>query len=139
MIINFSVPGRPVPMARPRVVHNHAYTPKRCADYKEAVALAARAAMHGRKPLEGAVCVEVRVGFAIPKSWTKKRKREAEMGLVEPTIRPDLDNLYKGVTDAMSGIVYRDDAQIVYAIMSKTYLDENIVDITVTTWGDDDV
>jgi len=32
-----------------------------------------------------------------------------------------LDNLYKAVTDAMNGIVYRDDSQIVRAIIEKCY------------------
>ena len=35
--------------------------------------------------------------------------------------RKTLDNMYKAVTDAMTGIVYADDAQIVEAKISKGY------------------
>jgi Holliday junction resolvase RusA-like endonuclease len=54
-----------------------------------------------------------------PTSWSKK-KRESMTG-EGMTSRPDIDNLYKSVTDAMNGIVYCDDSQITRALMRKQY------------------
>jgi len=114
MTIEFTVPGRPVPMARPRVTMHGTYTPKDCVAYKKVVAMVARnamrtadAGMFDGEPLE----CRLRFVFPLPKS----RKNPWA------TSRPDLDNLYKSVTDAMNGIVYKDDAQIVRASIEKAY------------------
>jgi len=114
MTIKFTVPGRPVPMARPRVTMHGTYTPKECRDYKGLVKSFAVHAMN-----ENEYCVfeneplECRVRFIFP--LPKSRKNPWA------TSRPDLDNLYKAVTDAMNGIVYKDDAQIVRASIEKAY------------------
>ena len=131
MTIEFTVPGRPVPMARPRVTARGTYTPKRCREYKTAVALAAKAAMNGKKPLEGAVFVEIEVIYKPPKSWPKKKREKAELGLIHPTSRPDLDNIYKAITDALIGIAYRDDAQITYAKIGKCYSYRDVDEVFV--------
>ena len=129
MTIEFTVPGRPVPMARPRVTAHGTYTPKRCRDYKTAVALAAKAAMKGQEPLTGAVHIILQFAFAIPKSWPKKKRLNG--GLVWHTARPDLDNLSKSVTDALIGIVYKDDSQIISANIEKTYAEKDGVRVAV--------
>ena len=123
MKISFTVPGKPIPQARPRVTQNgrHTYTPRRSVVYREAVALCAQSAMRGKKPLSGALHVRVQFLFRVPSSWRKTDRDEAERGEKSFTSRPDLDNLYKAVTDAMNGIVYKDDAQIVHATVRKGY------------------
>ena len=121
MTIEFIVPGRPVPMARPRVTSRGTYTPPRCRAYKEAVALCARSAMGGKDMLEGAVSVRVMFVFAVPTSWNKERRTEAACGRLAHVLKPDLDNMYKSITDAMIGIVYKDDSQIVEARIEKRY------------------
>ena len=114
MTISFTVPGKPVPMARPRVTSHGTYTPAKCKEYKTVVGILAAHAMRKAQaelfedePLE---CY-VRFVFPLPKS----RKNPWA------TSKPDLDNLYKSVTDGMIGIVYKDDAQIVRATIEKTY------------------
>lgn len=131
MTIEFTVPGRPVPMARPRVTMHGTYTPKRCRDYKSFVAMAAKAAMKGKKPMDGAICIDISVIYKPPKSWSKKKQETALMGELQPTSRPDLDNIYKAITDALIGIVYVDDAQITYATIGKCYRDVDEVYISV--------
>ena len=112
MTIEFCVPGRPVPMARPRVTAHGTYTPKECREYKKLVSIMAAQTMKDSMKFENEP-LECRVKFVffLPKS----RKNPWA------TSRPDLDNLYKAVTDAMNGIVYRDDSQIVRAIIEKCY------------------
>jgi len=39
----------------------------------------------------------------------------------KPAVKPDLDNLQKGLFDAMNGIVYKDDCQIVSVTAKKHY------------------
>lgn len=134
-MIEFTVAARPVPMARPRVVRGHAYTPKRCADYKKLVAAAAREAMRGKELMTGAVQVRLWFHFQIPKSWRAGKVLAARHGIYPHTARPDLDNLYKAVTDSLNGIVYKDDSQIVFCTIAKQYGDNPGVLVRVEEVG----
>jgi Holliday junction resolvase RusA-like endonuclease len=42
-------------------------------------------------------------------------------GEVKPAKKPDADNVIKAFTDAMNGVVYKDDVQIVKGNFSKSY------------------
>ena len=42
-------------------------------------------------------------------------------GDIRPTKTPDYDNIGKIISDALNGVAYRDDAQIVEANISKYY------------------
>jgi Holliday junction resolvase RusA-like endonuclease len=55
------------------------------------------------------------ISFIYPplKTWTQKKKRELEAGLVYKETRPDIDNLLKNLWDACNGLVWIDDGQIV--------------------------
>ena len=59
--------------------------------------------------------------FEIPKSYSKKRKKACLEGIERPTKKPDIDNVYKGIADAMSGIIYQDDKQIVEDTQEQWY------------------
>jgi Holliday junction resolvase RusA-like endonuclease len=47
------------------------------------------------------------------------RKRTVTRPL--PTVAPDLDKLSRAVLDALTGILYRDDSQVIELRASKTY------------------
>lgn len=58
-----------------------------------------------------------------------------------PTVRPDLLKLARGVEDAMTGIIYDDDAQITEELLFKRYsspTDHPRVEVTVRAAGDGD-
>ena len=121
-MIKINVPGVPVPQARPRFTRSgHVYEPTKCKDYKAVVSIAARAAMKGKEPITGPVVVYCRFIFPVPKGWTKAKKKEAMGGVSRPLKRPDGDNLEKLVWDALTGIVWSDDAQIVQWAGAKWY------------------
>lgn len=40
---------------------------------------------------------------------------------LHPTTRPDLDNLFKALTDSLNGLIWEDDSQIVQFEAKKTY------------------
>lgn len=125
MQISFTVPGRPIPQARPRVVQNgrRTYTPRRSVEYREAVALCAKAAMRGKQPMTGAVSCEISLGFAIPKSYAKGKRLAAECNRIRPVGKNsgDVDNHAKGIMDALKGICWVDDSQVVRLSVSKWY------------------
>ena len=97
-----------------------AFTPAATRSYEGALRLAATAAMQGRVPLEGAVLLSMIATFPVPASWSKKRRAAALRGELLPTVKPDADNLLK-CCDALNEVVWRDDKQIVQAIVQKRY------------------
>lgn len=139
MKIQFTIPGNPVPKARPRVTRSgHAYTPKKTAEYEKLVKVYAIKTMdeHGLKPTGEAIRLDVQAFFQIPKSWSLSKKKNAAYGVLKPIGRPDADNCIKAVQDAMNGIVYKDDSQIVELIGGKHYSYEPRVEVTVKTMGE---
>ncbi|WP_279284564.1 RusA family crossover junction endodeoxyribonuclease [Clostridium sporogenes] len=43
------------------------------------------------------------------------------MGIVRPTIKPDVDNIAKVILDSLNGLAYKDDKQIIFCSISKWY------------------
>jgi Holliday junction resolvase RusA-like endonuclease len=94
------------------------------------VAIKARQAIGATEPLKGALTVFLYLRYTIPPSYSKKRK-EACLNGVEYPKKIDIDNVYKSITDAMNGIVYLDDSQIVEAHITKVYNEQAGVNIMV--------
>jgi Holliday junction resolvase RusA-like endonuclease len=93
---------------------------KRSGDWKRTVAQAAGGVMAERELLEGAL--ELRVVFHLPRPrghYGKRGLRPSAPGW--PTARPDTTKLLRAVEDALTGIVWRDDAQIVRQHAEKRY------------------
>ncbi|WP_240674247.1 RusA family crossover junction endodeoxyribonuclease [Crenobacter cavernae] len=135
MAVWFEVPGVPVGKARPRFARVGAgvrsYTPAKTANYEQVVAMMARAAMRSREPLQGALQATLTVGLPIPASWSQKKRNAAAMGEVWPTVKPDSDNVAKGILDACNGIVFKDDSQVVRLVVVKQYAIEPGVSVRI--------
>ena len=61
--------------------------------------------------------VIVRIAFFLSRPKSKKS------GPIPHTTRPDLDKLIRGATDALTGIVWKDDAQAVEIRATKVYVE----------------
>jgi len=59
--------------------------------------------------------------FPIPKSTTKRDRQLIMEGKLLPTKKPDGDNIAKVICDALNGVAYEDDTQIVKLVVSKIY------------------
>lgn len=96
----------PKPCGRPRFANGRCYLSEGDLQFREHVGFAAKEKF--REPMDGALELKVK----IYRQW-------------EPTSRRfgDLDNHLKGILDALNGILYRDDAQIVRCVCEK-YRDE---------------
>ncbi|WP_281509024.1 RusA family crossover junction endodeoxyribonuclease [Lactobacillus taiwanensis] len=129
------VPGQPVGQGRPRFTSRgrfpHAVDPPKSRQYKNLVKRLAHDAYQG-EPLDGPIKIHLIHCFEIPKSYSKKRKKACLEGIERPTKKPDIDNVYKGVADAMSGIIYCDDKQVVEDIQEQWYALEPCVKVYIT-------
>lgn len=124
----FTILGKPVPKQRPRFSKGHAYTPKKTVDYERYVQDCFRSSM-GLK-MVGIIEITIDVYMKIPKS-AKNDREDMLIGKIRPTKRPDLDNLYKGVTDSLNGLAYDDDSQIVDGHIRKWYAEEDYVIVKI--------
>lgn len=115
----FTIPGEPTGKGRPRITKWGAHTPEKTVLYENLV----KTCYEGGK-YEGAVAIYVRAYYAIPKSTTKKARAEIDNMERFPTKKPDCDNVLKIIADALNGIAYHDDSQIVRATVEKCYADE---------------
>ncbi len=63
----------------------------------------------------------VQAYMAIPASASKKKREQMIFGEIRPMKKPDWDNIGKLVSDALNGIAWHDDAQVVTSIVEKHY------------------
>lgn len=52
-------------------------------------------------------------------------------GNIRPTHKPDFDNVTKAVCDALNGIAYSDDSQIVDAMERKFYSEQPRIEVII--------
>lgn len=120
-MISLIIPGKPIAQQRPRMCRNgHVFNPQ--SKQKEVVGrmIAHQIREIGvLRPILGSISVNMYIHTAIPLSWPKKRRNEAE-GNFNPK-RPDCDNYIKFFLDCMNGIVYEDDSQVVRIFCEKKY------------------
>lgn len=83
------------------------------------------------KPLTKPVKISIRAVFGVPKSYSKARTKACLRGLEWPTKKPDTDNIEKGIYDALNGLAYADDKQIVMTNTVKVYGPEARVEIMI--------
>lgn len=128
--LSFFVAMKVVGKQRPRFSFKsqHAYTPRTTLDAEKAIRRSAMEAMRTAglsvAPEDVPVRVVMTAYLLIAKSATKKKKRAVDEGALPCLKKPDVDNVLK-LTDALNGIVFEDDKQIVLASSGKRY-DNNI-------------
>jgi len=131
-MIEIVIEGQACAKERPRLGRRgRVYTPPRTRAYAARIAAAGRRAMIGRAPLTGPVRIEVVWRRAAPTSWSKARRLAALQGLERPTKRPDADNIIKAVADALNGIAWIDDAQIVEIDFRSIYAESDSEGLTL--------
>jgi len=134
-LLTFAMNGLPRGQGRPRAVKRggfvSVYKDEKDRKYEASVAKVAETAMAGRDPFEGPLSLSVRFRMPIPKSSNKRVKTSMAAGEIPPTTKPDTSNMVKSIEDAMNGVAFVDDAQIVRLFASKIYAEVPGVDVRV--------
>jgi len=131
MKIEFEIPGMAVAKARVRVGKFGAYTPSKTKNYENWVKMCFVQKYKKFEPLQGRLRAKIYVAFPILKNATKKDKLLMLEGIISPAKKPDWDNLGKAVCDALNGLAYRDDSQIVNSQVIKYYSDNVITRVEI--------
>jgi len=93
--------------------------------WRDTVRQFAITAMGDRPPIDGPVYLVQVFALPRPKSHygTGRNAGQIKRGAPSrPTARPDLDKLARAMGDALTGVCYRDDAQIVNLCVAKYYV-----------------
>lgn len=118
----FMVPGIPVPKKRPRVMKTGiSFTPKETEVYENLIRMAFKQKYSGQEPTEGALQVIMTFTFPIPASAKRKKLPDKIKEGDYFFRRPDIDNLLKTVLDALNGVAFKDDSQVVMMAARKVY------------------
>ncbi|NFH34505.1 RusA family crossover junction endodeoxyribonuclease [Clostridium sporogenes] len=116
------IDGKPMGKQRPRfnTKTGKAYTADKTVNYENWVKLCWHQQCKGEK-LTGEIVAFINAYYAIPKSTSKKNKKDMLLGNIRPTIKPDVDNIAKVILDSLNSLAYKDDKQIVFCTISKWY------------------
>jgi Holliday junction resolvase RusA-like endonuclease len=128
--LSFIVKGEPQGKARARTFyHNQAkkicsMTPNKTVLYENLIKLEFNNQCN--KFLTGPVEIEIEAYFKIPKSYSKKKRKQCIDKEIYPTKKPDIDNIIKVVADSLNGLAYKDDSCIVRGSFKKEWTCENV-------------
>jgi Holliday junction resolvase RusA-like endonuclease len=127
-VIKFTVSGKPQPWRRSRQNGKRHFTDAKTVAYQQAWACAAKAA--GAQITAAPLRVMIVARFSPPKRTTKAERSLMLSNHRHPIMRPDADNIAKNL-DALNGVAFADDSQIVSLNVAKIYAEEAGVDVTI--------
>lgn len=131
MKYEFTIHAPPKGKERPRIGKGTTYTPKATKDYEKLVQDEYALQCGHRFADDVMLGMTVMAWYEIPKSTNKKNREKMLWNIIRPTKKPDIDNILKLIADALNGIAYRDDAQIVQAHIFKGYSDNPRVEVEI--------
>lgn len=135
--VNFEIPGNPVAKGRPRFTRVgtfvKTYTPQDTMNY-EGLVKTAYGFKFGSQPHYGPISMLIKAFFAPPKSMRKRDLLliEQDDRAIPVLKKPDVDNLFKIVSDALNGMAYKDDSQVFDGRTIKYYSMRPRVEVTIT-------
>ena len=92
-----------------------------------------------RGPLTCPVRLTCVIYRAVPQSWSRRKRADAIADKIRPKTRPDVSNVIKGIEDALNGVWYKDDSQIVeYGVIGKWYAESPRVYVRLDVEVDDE-
>lgn len=105
----------------------------RAKPWQAAVAAAAAEKMTGEL-LDGPLELHVYFHLTRPKGHFRTGKKAhlvRDTAPIYPTVRPDITKMLRAVEDALTGVVWRDDAQVVHQVAAKRYAPRAETTVTV--------
>lgn len=120
-MIKFCAECEPLPQPRPRFSFGRCYQPKKIVEYKQLVASAAKAAMKDLEPMTGALKLSIKL-------YRKFKATSRRFG--------DFDNHAKAICDALNGVCFADDSQVVSCTVEKIQSEQQHIEVSIDSAGD---
>ena len=132
LFFNFEI--EPVPQLRPRVSSRggyvRVYDPPKVKNFKNLLRSLATN-QYSRPPLIGPLSVSLTFYRPVQKSISKTEREQRLSNESKPVVKPDTDNYIKATLDALNGVLWHDDAQIVKITGEKRYGDHPRITVSV--------
>lgn len=138
--VHFIIPGKPIGKGRPRFTRTgHCWTPDKTVAYERDIKMAYWSTYgHSKYEADKALAVDIVLYYPRPKSMAKHKRLMAQKGVLRPTVKPDVDNVIKAILDALNGVAFADDRQIVQVECEKWYditeENEGFASVTIKGW-----
>lgn len=123
--MQFIIPGKPIEKKRARFTAASGFPRAYSIQHKDenlVRSIITETLPKNFKPIEGPLLLIIGFLMPLPKSYSKKKK-DSIVGLFHNK-KPDLTNLIKFYEDALNGVLYADDSQIVKIDAYKRWSDE---------------
>lgn len=135
MTITFDVVGKPEPQGSKRGFNRGGRvvlveSARNVGSWRQLVAEVAQG-YAPQRPIDTAVRVDIHFRLPVPKSAPKRTRLFAVK-------KPDLDKLTRAVFDALTGVMYRDDSQIVHMSVTKQLAYDLPIGCSITVRALDD-
>lgn len=131
----FIVMGDPKGKGRPKFTTVNgwprAYTPKTTIDYENSVK-ASFLSNHRKVFTDEPIMIQIDAFLSIPKNWSKKKRAQAIENNIFPTKKPDIDNIQKIILDALNGVAFDDDKQIIGVATTKRFSETPRVEVSIS-------
>lgn len=121
--VSFTARGIPMPKGSTTRMPTGAMIPagtnesrRKMAQWRDDIRAAAKVAMGERPPYAGAIRLFCEFGMPVPKSMPKSKQ-----GWLPHTTKPDVDKLFRALSDALTGIAWVDDSQVCVSAINKVY------------------
>lgn len=119
----------PLSMKRPRLARGHTYYPQA----KEKMAYGLIIKQQNKDGiLECPIALSLSFFMPIRKSYPRKKLLEISSNNMIHSIKPDIDNLCAFVLNCMTGVIYKDDAQIYELKASKRFDDNPRIEVAIS-------
>lgn len=134
--MNFTIPGNPCGKGRPKFARRGnfvaTYTPEKTVLYENLVKTCYQEQCTGYT--ENPLSMEIFIYYGIPKSTPKKNIENMLNGKIRPCKKPDIDNVCKGILDALNGVAYKDDTQVYHLSATKRYAEVPETEVYITEY-----
>lgn len=131
----FTFEIEPIPQLRPRTSarggHVRVYDPPKVKQFKSILHNLVTE-QYKKDPLTGALSVSLLFYRPVQRSLSNVERQRRLLNQHKPVVKPDTDNYIKSTLDAMNGVLWEDDSQIVKLKAEKRYGERGKIIITVT-------
>lgn len=132
---SITIAQEPHGKGRPRMGRGkRLYTPQKTVAFENIIAGEVKNSIEKQKlgpPLLGPVSVVVTFGLKMPNAMSRRKKQQCRDLKLFPNKKPDIDNCEKAIFDAIQGLLFADDKQVVNSESYKVYSDESFIEIEV--------
>lgn len=113
--------GKPITTANGQPIITH-HTPEATRTFESLVKDIAAQRMGTGEIITRPIQMQITVYVAIPQGWPTWKREAATRQEIGATTKPDLDNVEKAIKDALNGVVYVDDVQVIGCDKVKLYV-----------------